>query len=170
VAKLIVGFSKPNTWKPFAWLIQKAFNIPYDHVYVNIECFQYDRNVIYQASGSSVNFMATGVFNSKNDILAEFEIDILPENKIALVQFAIDNAGKAYSLKEVFGLAIVRIAELCGKTIKNPFRDGNNTYVCSELVSYLLQQYAGADIPKDYEDMTPKDVYDYLMLLGNKIK
>jgi hypothetical protein len=168
--KLTVGFSKPKKWKPFAWLIQKAFNISYDHVYIKIYSESYERDLIYQASGLAVNFMGSDVFDSINDTVVAFELEVSCENRKAMVQFAIDNAGKPYGLKEILGLAYVRIAELCGKTVKNPFKDGAHTYVCSELVSYMLQQYDGAVLPKDYEDMTPKDVYDYLMLLGNKIK
>jgi hypothetical protein len=167
--KICVGFSKPKKWKPFAWLIMKGYNIPYDHVYVRIHSDTYSRDLIYQASSIKVNFMGAELFEADNIIVNEFEVDIADEHYVAMMQFAIDNVGRAYGMKEAFGLAIVRIAELCGKKIKNPFRDSGHTYICSELASYLLQQYAGADMPKDYEDMTPKDVYDYLSSLGNKI-
>lgn len=169
MAKVIVGFSKPNKWKPFAWLIQTAFNTDYDHVYIKTYSSKYERHLIYQASGTKVNFIGVDMFTSENVIVAEFEIEISDENKKAMMQFAIDNAGKAYSLKEVLGLAIVRLAELCGKTVKNPFREGTQAYVCSELISYILQQYAGVKIPKDYEDMTPKDLYEVIASLGNKV-
>jgi hypothetical protein len=163
--KILVGFSKPNKWKPFAWLIMVAFNIPYDHVYIKYRSDKYDRNLIYQASKLMVNFMGDAQFLSENVIVDEFQVDITEENKTAMVQFAIDNAGKPYGVKQIFGMAWVRINELLGRKITNPFQDEGQTYVCSELASYILQQYAGAQLPRDLDDMTPLDVFNYLTSL-----
>jgi hypothetical protein len=162
---ITVGFSKPNKWKIFAWLIMKAYNIPYDHVYVKFHSSTYDRDIIYQASKMMVNFMGTDFFQTENIIVDEFPVEITSESKIKLMQFAIDNAGKPYGIKEAFGMGIVRICELFGKKIKNPFADKTQTYVCSELAGYILESYAGASIPKDVDDITPLDVYNYLTAL-----
>lgn len=167
--KIHVGFSRPNTWKPFAWLIMKAYNTPYDHVFIRIHSDKYSRDLIYQASGSMVNFMGPDLFAAHNVIVAEFEVDVPDENYIAMMQFAIDNAGKPYGIKMVFGLGLVRLCELFGKTIKNPFSDGGATYVCCELAGFIMSQYAGAHIGKDQDDWTPKYIYDYLVLNNNPI-
>lgn len=162
---VIMGFSRPKTWKPFAWLIMTAYNIPYDHVYIKIYSSKYQRALIYQASSTMVNFMGADIFDANNTVVKEFQLEISDDNAVKLMQFAIDNAGKPYGLKEIFGLAVVRIAELCGKSIKNPFKDNGSTYVCSELAAYILQEYMQDKLPKDFEDMTPLDVYNYLSSL-----
>lgn len=162
---IIVGFSKPKTWKPFAWAIMKAYGIPYDHVYVKIHSDKYQRDLIYQASKLMVNFMGTDMFLQDNVIVDEFPVQISDDNKIKLMQFAIDNSCKAYGMTEALGMGVVRLAELCGFKIKNPFGDGGKTYVCSELAGYILEQYAGANIPQVLDDLTPLDVFNYLSTL-----
>lgn len=162
---ITVGFSKPKTWKPFSALIMLGFNIPYDHVYIKFHSNTFNRYLVYQASGLMVNFMGKE-FTDNNVIVDEFEIPITAENKIAMIQFAIDNAGKPYGIKEAFGMAIVRLVELLfKKKIKNPFGDGGKTYVCSELAGYIMDQYAGAKIPADLDYMTPLDIYNYLIAI-----
>lgn len=159
--KLIVGFSRPKTLKLFAWLIMKAYDTPYDHVYIKFHSDTYERDIIYQASKLMINFMGTALFEEENLIIKEFELDISMENKKKLMQFAIDNAGKPYSMREVLGLGLVRISELLGNKIKNPFRDGTKAYVCSVLADYICINYTDHGL-KDFEDVSPKDLYDYL--------
>lgn len=163
--KITVGFSRPKTFKLFAWVIMKTYNIPYDHVYVKFHSESYDRDIIYQASNLMVNFMSPVVFESANVIVDEFEIDILEENKLKMIQFAIDNAGKPYGFMEAVGLGLVRLCELFGKKIKNPFGGGTQNYVCSVIAGYILEQYAGAQIPGDFENVSPPIMYNYLMSL-----
>ena len=141
----------------------KAYNIPYSHVYVQFYSDSYERNLVYQASSTKVNFMGQEIFLKDNLVIAEFEVEISKESKKQIVQFAIDSCGKPYGMKAVFGLGIVRIAELFGKIIKNPFRDDETTYVCSELGAYILEHYANVRLPKNYEDITPKDLYNCLL-------
>jgi hypothetical protein len=160
---IIIGFSKPKKWKIFAWLIMKGYNIPYDHVYVKFHSSRYDRDLIYQASGTMVNFMSSSVFYNNNDVIKEFSIETNDEGKIKVMQFAIDNAGKPYGIKEAFGLALVRILDMISITIKNPFADGGFTYVCSEMGWYILEKIRNnIKIDKDPDDITPLDLYNIL--------
>lgn len=159
---ITVGFSRPKTWKPFAWLIMASYGIPFDHVYIKWHSGKLERDIVYQASGTMVNFMGQQFFDN-NVSVDEFEIPITPENKLAMIQFAMDNAGKPYGIKECFGLAWVRICALFGKKVKNPFKSDGSTYVCSELAGYILSNYAGITIDSDIADIDPKEAYDYLL-------
>lgn len=160
--KIKVGFSKPKKWKIFAKLISLGYGIPYSHVYVNFHSDSFDRNLIYQASHTMVNFMGEAIFLEENVVVEEFEVEMTEENFNRMVTFAVDTVGKPYGLKQCFGMAIVRIAEIFGKYITNPFKDKGSTYVCSELGAYVLEKFAGASIPRDIDDITPKDLYEYL--------
>jgi hypothetical protein len=164
---IIVGFSRPKTWKPFAWLIMKAYGTPYDHVYIRWHSSKLERDVVYQASGTMVNFMGAQFF-ANNNVVDEFEVNITAENKLAMIQFAMDNAGKPYGIKECFGLAWVRICQLFGKTVKNPFKADGSTYVCSELAGFILGEFAGLVVDTDVADITPLEVYSYLMTIKAK--
>lgn len=156
-----IGFSKPKKWKPFAWLIMTGYGIPYDHVYLELYATKYDRKMIYQASGSKVNFMGRDLFHEENVVLAEYSVEIPNDKYIALMQFAIDNSGRPYGIKQAFGMAIVRIAEILGKSIKNPFRDATATFVCSEMGAYILENFANIQFERDVDDITPKDLWNY---------
>ena len=159
---IVVGFSKPKKWKPFAWLIMKGYSIPYDHVYLKFHSDSYDRDIIYQASKTMINFMGTEVFESENYIYREFSISLSEENYKTLMQFAIDNAGKPYSFREAIGLGIARICSFFGKKIENPLKRGNREYVCSVIAAYVLQNYTNQSVPGDFEDADPKFLYELL--------
>lgn len=159
---ITIGFSRPTKWKPFSWLIMTAYGTPYDHVYVRWYSAKLERDIVYQASGTMVNFMGQQFFNN-NVIVDEFEVPITPEHKLALIQFAMDNAGKPYGVKNCFGLAWVRICQMFGKKVSNPFKPDGNTYVCSELAAYVLQEFENVTIDSDIANITPLEVYNYLM-------
>jgi hypothetical protein len=159
---IIVGFSKPTRWKPFAWLISALWKTEYDHVYIGFYFDKYERNVVYQASKLSVNFMEKSNFTRDNVIIKEFQISITPENKIKMMQFAIDNSAKAYGMKSAIGVGLVKIFSFFGKKIANPFRDGGKTYICCELAAVIMEQFADAKFNTGNDEISPKDVYDYL--------
>lgn len=161
---IIVGFSRPIKTKPFAWLIQKAYGINYDHVYIKIYSESLNRFLIYQASGTMVNFMGTAYWDTENIPVLEHNIFLTDDNYKLFMQFAVDNAGKPYGTKECFGLAWVRIGELLGKKWLNPFKDGGNTYVCSELVATILKDFNDATLD-NVQEMSPLDVYNYIASL-----
>lgn len=140
-----------------------GYGTPYSHVYIKIWSEKYERNLIYQASHTMVNFMGTELFEKENQIVQEFQIEIPDESKAKLMQFAIDSAGTLYGIKSVVGLAIQRIAELCGFKIKNPLADGTETYICCEMVGYILQNFASVNLPHDPNDITPAQIYDFMV-------
>lgn len=157
-----VGFSRPIKWKPFAWLIMVAYDIPYDHVYIRYSSSEFNSQMIFQASSLVVNLMSEDEFLTKNVIVQEFDVELADDKMQTMLQFAGAQLGKPYGIKECFGLAIVRIAELLGKRINNPFGFDGTTYVCSELAGYICDQFAGMDIDVDPANITPKMVYNYL--------
>lgn len=167
--KIIVGFSRPKKWKPFAAAIMSGYGINYSHVYVKIRSEKYDRTLIYQASQSVVNFVGSVFFDTDNIVVEEFELDISAEGKIKLMQFAIDKAGTPYGMKEAIGLGYVRICQLFGIKKKNPFSDGEHTYVCSGLVAQILKENFDMKNISDTDDFTPKDVYMLLTSLKSAV-
>lgn len=160
---ITIGFSKPVKWMPFSWLIQTAYDIPYDHVYIRVNLAEIGSDLIFQASSSMVNFMGPIEFASKNVTLNEFQVEMTDANKQAMMKEAFALVGTPYGVKECFGLALVKIASWFGKSIKNPWATSVQTSdVCSQLVSQFLVTYAGMTLPKLPADMTPLDVYNFL--------
>lgn len=160
--RIIVGFSRPKKWKPFAQLIMAVDGTNYDHVYIKLHSDTYQRDIIYQASGLQVNFMSTSVFTSENIVVKEFYVDVSDENYVKMMQFCIDNAGKPYSVKEILGFGWIKLAKVFGKTVSNPFKIDGNEWVCSILADYILENFADKDIPGDYEDADPPVIFNAL--------
>jgi len=169
MATINVGFSKPKTWKPFAQLIMFGYSIPYDHVYIKFHSDYYNRDVIYQASSTMVNFMSPVIFQQNNVIVKEFPLDISDENRKAMVGFAMDNAGKPYGAKQCLGLAWVRINKLFGKSINNPFSDNGTTYVCCEMAASIIEQFDNIQVPYDLDTLDPKEFFDFMSQITRKV-
>jgi len=51
---------------------------------------------------------------------------------------------------------------MLGFTVKNPFRNGSEGYVCSELVAELLTQFTDYNFNDHLDEVTPKMIYDTL--------
>lgn len=163
---IIIGFSKPKGWfEPFSWLIRLFTWCPFSHAYVKYENSYANRNEIYQASGLYVNFIGQTLFESKENVYAEFIIPISDATKLTTVQFAIDKVGSPYGIGQIFGFIWVLLMRLFGKSVKNPFYS-TSSFVCSELVGDILNEIGGTDL--DVSNMTPKDIYDYLISKGYK--
>lgn len=161
--KIVIGFSKPKgEFKPLSWLIRVFEGTPYSHVYISWHSEKLNRTLIYQASGAQVNFTSPTVFESINETVAEFELEVSDEAKLEVVRFAVDNAGVPYGCRQIVGMAISRIFRLFGAKVKNPFSDGRSTYVCSELVGTILEEKLGKEIKEDLDVIGPKGIYDFL--------
>lgn len=159
--KLIIGFGKPKKTTFTSWLIMTGYQIPFDHVYIRFES-SYNRELIFQASGSVVNIVGEQ-FYVEYEPVYEFEIMMSDKNMLAMTQFAIDNVGKSYGFMLAIGLGIVRVMQLMGININNPFGGNLNTFVCSELAAYVLEEYYGAEIRENLYNITPKDLYQYML-------
>jgi uncharacterized protein YycO len=140
-----------------------GYGIPYDHVYIKYSSAEFQSKMIFQASRLYVNLISEEEFLADNVIVQEFEIVLSDDKMAAMLQFAGKQLGKPYGIKESLGLAIVRIAELFGKTINNPFSFDGSTYVCSELVGYVCDNFAGMDVDTNPANITPKEMYNYLV-------
>jgi hypothetical protein len=162
MAKIIFGFSRPIEKKILSSAIMKVDDVDFSHAYIKLWSEKYNRYLIYQASGLQVNFVNQEIFESHNVAVHEFEVEVSDETRTIVMQYAIDRCGMPYSIKELFGFLLVKINSCFGKTIKNPFGDGNRSYVCSELVAEIIRECLGKQLPKDPDDMTPKDLCLFL--------
>lgn len=136
---ITIGFSKPRSkWTILSWIIRKIEKVPFSHVYVKFRSDSLDRDIIYQASGTSVNFVGSPRFHESSMTVEEYTFEVSDVIYRSIIQYAIDNAGKPYGKRELIGMGLVRAAALFGKNIKNPFRDGESSYICVELAGVLL--------------------------------
>lgn len=160
---LIIGFSKPAAkFAPFADGIRAVLGTDFSHTYIKFKSDSFTRVLIYQASGHNVNFIGETLFNKKNVVIAEFELEVSEETFKRTIQFAIDQAGVPYGISQIFGILYVKALGMFGKRVKNPFSNGNSNYVCSELVAQILKEIIGLEIQDDLDTITPKEVFELL--------
>jgi hypothetical protein len=127
--KIYIGFSKPTIFFPiFGWVIQAVESRPYDHVYIRIQEPMDNEYMIFQASKSMVNLYSSKIFLSVNKPIKEYEIDINPDQYVLLWRFIKANLGIPYSLKEDFGILLMKIFH-----IAQPFNGGFSVEFCSKL-------------------------------------
>lgn len=162
--KLTIGFSKARSkWAVISWLIRKVEGSAYSHVYVKFHSDSLERDLVYQASKTMVNFMGTEVFNEEAETVETYTLDLSDEAYKHILQYAIDNAGKPYGVKALLGMGLVKLMGLFGKKIKNPFKDGSSAYVCLELVGVILWIIGEIESIEDLESMGLKEFHDLFM-------
>lgn len=132
--KIYIGFSCPiSKTTPFAALIKWVESRPYDHVYVRIQEPMDGEYMIFQASKSMVNLYNKDVFSSINTTIKEYEIGINEDQYKVLWRFVKSMLGIPYSLKEDFGILLMKIFHLS----KQPFNDGYRSEFCAKLAAQV---------------------------------
>jgi len=156
--KIILGFSKPKTFLPlFSWAIRAVEMTPYSHVFVKISSESLNTTLIYQASGTQVNFMGVKHFKDAAHIFEEFEFEVSDENYKQFLVWAVQEAGAPYGLKTVLGILVVK----CFNLKRNPCSDKNKTWFCSELAGRILKDFVGVQISEDeLEVKGPRRIYE----------
>jgi hypothetical protein len=166
MTSIIVGFSKPinRSWPfgyIFSWTIRLIEQTPYSHCFIRWHSAWLERDVVYEASGTIVGFKEGLFFDHKSKTLYEYEMACSDDVRKKIIQKAMDLSGRPYGVKQVFGILIVKIARKLGYDIKNPFSDGQATWVCSEIVAELLKEL-DMNINVHIDNVTPKDIQLFL--------
>lgn len=151
---IVFGFSKPRHWKPFAEIIKLVDNSYFSHSYVKFHSESLDRKLIYQASGTKVNFIGELRFLEDNETVAEYTFEVEDEIHTKILQWCVDNCGLKYSLKIALGLTLYRILGKRTKLLKD------NGFVCSVLAAQLLDEFINSDV--EPEIMTPKLLFLFM--------
>lgn len=160
-----LGFSRPSKeykkFPIFSWIIRLFEWTPYSHIYAEFKSESLSRRLVYEASGLSVKFLGGKLFDTRVEKIYEYDLEITESEYKKTLQFAIDNAGKPYGILQIFGLGWVILGRWFGKRWKNPFSNGNQAYVCSELVIHLLPELRDK-FGSDPDVVTPRDIWEYL--------
>jgi len=164
--EISVGFSSRKGFAPYSWAIRAYEQTPFSHVYFRIGT-KWKTELIYQASGSMVNFMAGAVFDDLNKVHREFSFKVSDEAYDNFMGWATTVCGKPYSAFQPFGIMLREVFGLK----KNPFSNGQKAWVCSELVSFALSDSLGVHLsPHIFENATPRDLFSICLQLQAEVK
>ena len=149
---IILGFSTRKDRSPFSILIRLITKSRVSHVYVRIPIPAYNTNMIFQASGLKVNYEFYDLFLQKEIIIEEYEIAVSDEQYAKSELFRITEAGKDYSMKEIFGLGYVLfMRQALKKRVSNPLSQGNQAYICVDVGACQIGY-------EDSGNLTPEDL------------
>lgn len=165
---LRIEFTRPKTggFPIFSYGIRAVQRTKYSHVrlrWINGT----NRDIIYEASGSSVKFVGTIAQESnKVEIIKFYEIDLDKEHYKGLLDLCMTYADVNYGALQIFGMLIAYTFNMN----KNPFSDGKYSQVCSEIVGRFLEEVMGWEINVNLDIAGPLQIDQCLEgLVNNKL-
>ena len=164
--KIIIGFSRPKTWKIFAEAIMWLDKSDASHGYIRFHSNSWNTDFIYQSSHQQTNFVGGIYFKDKNIIVEEFVIEVPDEVEAKVGALCVNREGKPYGIMQCIGIALVAIASMFGKTIKkNPFANGDEQTICIEEVAMILHEGLGINSPLDMDLSSVKPFREWIRSL-----
>lgn len=155
-----IGFSTPKKRNIISKAIKKIMKTPFSHVYICFYSESLDRYIIYQGDKRGVHFINKTNFDKYNNIVIENDIFLTNAQYVRALQSCVDYSGQQYGFFQLIGLGISLLLSKIGIIWKNKFKQG---YICSEIVAQILLDsgiITSKDIPKDINEVTPKDLYE----------
>lgn len=177
---LIIGFSRPRKWKPFAALIMwwdqcyEGASVKMSHAYTRFVGRAWERDFIYQAAGHKTHFMGSNLFEEINEVVEEYEIPISDSAEADVGRVCVDREGKPYAIKQVCGqilINLVRIVTLSKVRMTNPWADGEKSVSCIEEMGWLLADHCKVEPPKNLETISVWEFRNWVASLpGAKVR
>jgi uncharacterized protein YycO len=152
--KLIIGASMPTTWKAGAELIKLYEGVPYSHVYLRVYTTWTNRWLVYQASHGDVNCITFANFQNRNEVFAEWEVDLSDDKHKDVVGYCQDELQKPYGFFGLLKIALKKKFKMSG--------DGDNTFHCSELITRAFPDIVNFIDEKNPDFITPKHLVEAL--------
>ena len=161
--KVRFGFSVPkdHPFPIYSIIIKKMDDADFSHVYVRWKPRIIDEFICYEASGTQLKFIGQEVFDERIQPIYEYEIELEQEEFENGLAYCMKNSGKDYGFKQAFGMFLAKVLKLK----KNPFADGRETQVCSEVAGAFLEK-TGKSTGLDLDLATPKDIHNFVKNLG----
>ena len=105
------------------------------------------------------------MFDSIENVCAEFSIPVSAATKQKIVQGAFDKIGSPYAVGQILGFGWVLLMRLFGKKVTNPLYS-TSSFFCSEMADEDLNEMGLNGL--DPSAVSPKDVYLFLLSKGFK--
>jgi hypothetical protein len=158
---LTIGFSRPRTFKPFAWVIMKFDSAPFSHGFVKFKSDSWGTEFIYQSSGHKTNFMGGNAFRKQNIIVEEYQIEIPNETEAMVGKLCVEREGRPYPVMQVIGKGLVKIGFK-----RNPFSNGDEMSDCIEECAAILRDGIGVKTDLDMDSVGVMEFRNWIKSLS----
>ena len=149
---ITIGFSSAKSdWMLFARAIEAVEKRPFSHVYVKYSEEGQD-SVVFHATGAGVHKNYYSDFLKHNTVIKEYHLDFNELESEEFYDLMEELLNRSYSWLDIVGIFWRKMTHL-----KNPFKDGLTTVICSELGAKVCKIKKIA-IPEPLDDITPSDL------------
>ena len=156
---VVIGFSTPRAWKPFASLIKLYQRTNYSHTYIRFYDTQSGKFLIAEAGHGEVHLQTLKNWRKKNAMVCESTYEISPEAFRKMRNFILDQLQVKYSIVQNLGIVL---HDLFGVKL---FTNGVEGFNCSELVARALPElFKGITKPIDF--VKPSEIH--ALIYGKK--
>lgn len=145
----------------FSWGIRAFQGTEFSHTYIKFYSSYYEEWMYFQASGTMVNFMSEEMFYKQNEVVEEFTIPICKEAKRQTIKKCIQKLGIPYGKLQILGIFLEKFG------VENRWKDGDHTYICSELIAEILKEIVKIDNSRSLDNLIPLDLYNILVKWRN---
>lgn len=133
MSKLYIGFSTTNGL--LSWLIRKASGTNFSHTFISFHSGILGGDMVCHAAHGFVHFLNYEKFKKHAKVVEIYEFDISLADRFTVMKYCLDKAGSKYGFTTLFGIAIKLLLKRFNVNVANPFADGPNSYICSEMVN-----------------------------------
>lgn len=147
---IIFGFSKPVKRTILSALISKIERREFSHVYIRFAEPILGLDMVFQASGLSLNLLTFAEFNKHSKPVEEYELPVTMDEFLLFWAQMLHSLGKPYSVKQ-----LLRI--LCNKVFGlQSVGDAENAQICSEAAARMAMLFH-IEVDYDLDYITPSD-------------
>ena len=127
---------------------------PYSHVARGLTLYD-EVNMYYQANEGKVNYEEERVFSKKHEIVKEYTIQIPEDEYLKISKACVKEAGQPYGVWQNIGIVLVKVMNMLGKNMENPWKQGKN---CSELIYTEVLKSLFPELDYNPNLIEPKDI------------
>lgn len=140
--------------------------------------------MVQEAAGAMIRWMSQFNFLDHAEFTKLYELDLTKPVYDEIKTYGEQFAGTPYAFMENLGIVWVRLCNLFGKKVKNPFPHGEKAQKCSELVcrnvilritgmniqtlSYVVNFERGHSMPEDLDLVGVRDMEEALEMLVDR--
>lgn len=169
---IIVGFSRPRKWKPFAELIMWWDKSNISHTYSKFDSVAWGVGFIYQNSGHKTNFEGSELFYKNNIPIEEYAILVPDEVEHKIGRLCVSREGIKYAISQIIGIALANIIYYgsFGKIKTKNFLAKENETDCLEEIAIILKEGLGLESNLDLDLSTVKQFREWIASLPQATK